>query len=82
MSLILAIRKTFCNFTFLNNKIVPKIYEDQKQEILEFAENKFGKDYFDILEKLSQDLINEDDTSSSNYTLTVNHQGAFYASKK
>lgn len=56
--------------------------EDQKQALLDNAILDFGEEYFEKLEKYSQDLII---SSSSNetlleYTISISNQGAFYAS--
>ena len=59
---------------------VHKSLEVQKEEILDLANEKFGKDYFDKLEELSKNLLIEEETKEPEYTISVNYQGAFYAS--
>lgn len=54
-----------------------KSYEDQKQEILKIAEDNFGNEYFQQLDRLTKDYIEEEETPK--YSLTVNYKGAFYA---
>ncbi len=51
-------------------------YEEQKQEILEIAEKRFGEEYFEQLGKLLQGYFKEEAPS---YTIVVNNKGAFYA---
>ncbi|MCD4695556.1 MAG: hypothetical protein K8S16_04875 [Bacteroidales bacterium] len=55
-------------------------YEAEKQDIIKIAEEHFGNDYLEQLEKLSQD--NDQDDNMQNYSLIVNHKGAFYACEK
>lgn len=53
------------------------LLEKEKEDIIEIAENKFGKEYFDKLDKLTQVFLENDEVV--NYTLTTNYEGAFYA---
>ncbi len=55
-----------------------KSYEDQKQEILKIAEDNFGNEYFQQLDRLTKDYIEEEEEAPK-YSLTVNYKGAFYA---
>jgi hypothetical protein len=55
---------------------VTKSYEEQKQELFDIAEEKFGRDYFEQLELLTKEYTEEE---MSKYSLTVNYKGAFYA---
>ena len=55
-----------------------KTYEEDKLEILKIAEDTFGQDYLEQLDKLSQDYSSEEEETQG-YSLTVNHKGAFYA---
>jgi len=57
-----------------------KSYETEKQDLLKIAEEHFGNEYFEQLEKLSQEIEKED--NEQNYSLFVNHKGAFYACEK
>jgi hypothetical protein len=54
-----------------------KPYDEQMQEIFTIAEEHFGSDYFERLDKLVEE-INEDEELPK-YSLTVNYKGAFYA---
>ena len=56
---------------------VNKSLEAQKEEILDIANEKFGREYF---EKLSKNLLTEEESKEPEYTISVNFQGAFYAS--
>ena len=58
----------------------PNQLDIQKLQLIEDAELKFGKMYFDRLEELSQDLLLVDDETNAGFSITVNYQGAFYAS--
>ncbi len=53
-----------------------KSYEEQKQELLDIAEQKFGREYFQRLESFTKEDTEED---KPDYRLTVSCQGAFYA---
>jgi hypothetical protein len=57
-----------------------KTLEVQKEEILAIANEKFGKEYFEKLEELSKTLLIEEEAKEPEYTISVNYQGAFYAS--
>lgn len=57
-----------------------KSLEQEKEDILKIAERRFGKEYFEKLNKLSQDLLLENNSNQDDYELIVNHKGAFYAS--
>ena len=56
-----------------------KTYEEQKEDILKIAEDYFGNDFFERLDKLSRDYSSEEEKPQE-YSLTLNHKGAFYAS--
>lgn len=56
------------------------LLEKEKSNVIEMAEKKFGKEYFDQLDKLTQDFLENDEVM--NYTLTTNYEGAFYAYTK
>jgi hypothetical protein len=58
-----------------------KTLEEEKQEILKIAEDNFGNEYFDKLNKLTEYLSSEEEKYKG-YSLTVNYEGAFYASEK
>ena len=55
-----------------------KTYEEQKEEILQIALDKFGNDFFLRLDELSQEYLSEEEKPQE-YSLTINHKGAFYA---
>ena len=60
-----------------------KTLEEQKEEILAIANERFGKVYFERLEELSKTLlIEEEEPKEPEYTISVNYQGAFYANEK
>ena len=59
-----------------------KQLESQKQDLIESAEIAFGKEYFERINKLSQDLLLREEEKDAGFTLTVNYQGAFYAGKE
>lgn len=59
---------------------VNKSLEAQKEEIMDIANEKFGKAYFEKLEELSKNLMIEEEAEDPEYTISVNYQGAFYAS--
>lgn len=61
-------------------RIMPQSLEDQKQELLDNALLNFGNEYFEKLEKYSQDLIILSNDNQYEYTISINNQGAFYAS--
>ncbi|MEI6883557.1 MAG: hypothetical protein WCO02_03665 [Bacteroidota bacterium] len=52
-------------------------YEEQKQSVLQIAEDKFGKYYFQQLDQLIADFAKEEESPS--YTVIVNYKGAFNA---
>lgn len=51
--------------------------EDEKTQLLGLAEDRFGKSFFEKLDKLTESISEKDETI--NYTLTTNYEGAFYA---
>ena len=55
-----------------------KSYEEEIQDIFKIAEDNFGSEYFKQLDKLSRDY-SSNEQESQNYSLIVNHKGAFYA---
>jgi len=55
-------------------------YEEQKQYVLQVAEDHLGKIYFEKLEHILSKIEDIDDEKKFEYTLTVNNKGAFYAS--
>lgn len=57
-------------------------YEEQKQHVLQVAEDHLGKTYFDKLEHILSEIEKTDEKEKFEYTLTVNNKGAFYASEK
>ena len=57
-----------------------KTLEQQKVEILDIANDRFGEKYFEKLEELSKTLLIEEEVKEPEYTISVNFQGAFYAS--
>ncbi len=59
-----------------------KQLEAQKQDLIDSAEIAFGKEYFERIEKLSEDLLLMDEEKDAGFTLTVNYQGAFYAGQE
>lgn len=59
-----------------------KTLEHQKQELLDFTEDVFGKEYFEKLDKLSQDLLIKEEKKLPDFTVTVSYKGAFYASQE
>ncbi len=59
---------------------MPQSLEDQKQELIDNALLNFGLEYFEKLEKYSQDLIILSNDNQYEYTISINNQGAFYAS--
>ena len=58
---------------------VTKSFEEQKQELLDIAEEQFGRDYLQQLELLTKEYTEEE---IPKFTLTVSHKGAFYASEE
>lgn len=58
----------------INNDL---ILENEKQSVIDIAEEQFGRDYFDKLDKMMQDYL--DDEETLDYSLTTNYEGAFYA---
>jgi len=54
--------------------------EAQKEELLAIANERFGEEYFEELEELSKTLLIEEEAKEPEYTISVNYQGAFYAS--
>lgn len=58
----------------INNNL---ILENEKQAVIDIAEEQFGRDYFDKLDKMMQDYLDEEETLD--YSLTTNYEGAFYA---
>lgn len=59
---------------------MPQSLEDQKQELLDNALINFGNEFFEKLEKDSQDLIILNNENQLEYTISISNQGAFYAS--
>jgi len=57
-------------------------YENQKQEVMQVAEEHFGKAYFEKLDKILSEIENTDIEKKFEYTITVNNKGAFYAYEK
>ncbi len=55
-------------------------YEDLKQQVLQIAEERFGKMYFEQLELILSEIEKTDEEEKREYTITVNNKGAFYAS--
>lgn len=53
--------------------------EEQKQELIDLAERKFGEEYFSQLEKSIMEYEEEEGEHVPEYSLTVNCKGAFYA---
>ena len=60
----------------------PNQLDTQKQKLIDDAELIFGKMYFERLEELSQDLLLADQENKAGFIITVNYQGAFYASQE
>lgn len=58
----------------INNNL---ILENEKQAVIDIAEEQFGRDYFDKLDKMMQDYLDEEETLD--YSITTNYEGAFYA---
>lgn len=58
-------------------KAISSSLEKEKAGLIELAENRFGKDYFDRLDKLTESFLEQDE--AINYTITTNYEGAFYA---
>ena len=54
--------------------------ENEKTELIALAEGRFGKVFFDQLDKLTESYFEKDEVI--NYTLTTNYEGAFYAYTK
>lgn len=54
--------------------------ENEKTKLVELAESHFGKDFFDRLDKLTESYLEKEEVT--NYTLTTNYEGAFYAYSK
>jgi enoyl reductase-like protein len=52
-------------------------YEKQKQKIIEIAEDKFGKVYFEQLERITKEYLEEENIKEPK--LLLNYKGAFYA---
>ncbi|WP_456421947.1 hypothetical protein [Lutibacter sp.] len=57
-------------------------YEKQKEQVLQVAEEHFGKTYFEKLEEILSKIEFTDKKEKFEYTITVNNKGAFYASEK
>lgn len=53
------------------------LYEKEKNKLIKLAEAKFGKDYFDSLNKHAQNF--KQNLESKNYNASTNYKGAFYA---
>lgn len=53
--------------------------EEQKQELIELAESRFGEEYFSQLEKSTMDYEECEVDETPEYSLIVNCKGAFYA---
>ena len=51
--------------------------EREKTGLIELAEGRFGKDYFDRLDRLTESFLEQEE--AINYTITTNYEGAFYA---
>ena len=60
-----------------NEKVNNHSLENEKTGLIELAENRFGKDYFDQLDKLTESFLEQEE--AINYTITTNYEGAFYA---
>lgn len=60
-----------------NEKANNHSLENEKTGLIELAENRFGKDYFDQLDKLTESFLEQEE--AINYTITTNYEGAFYA---
>jgi len=58
---------------------VVKSYEEQKQELLDIAKDRFGNDYFQQLDLLTKEY---DEEEMPKYSLTVSYKGAFYAGEE
>ncbi|MBO7445653.1 MAG: hypothetical protein J6T86_04510 [Bacteroidales bacterium] len=70
-----ALILTFSIFQkMINNNL---ILENEKQAVIDIAEEQFGRDFFDKLDKMMQDYLDEEETLD--YSLTTNYEGAFYA---
>ena len=54
--------------------------EKEMENLIKIAENHFGKNYFEMLDKLTETYVENNETI--NYTLTTNYEGAFYAYSK
>ncbi|GEM_PF-3904676 len=57
-------------------------YEKQKQEVLQVAEEHFGKIYFEKLDSVLSEIQLVKKKEKFEYTLTVNNKGAFYAGEE
>lgn len=63
-----------------SNSLNKRSLENEKTELITLAEDRFGKVFFDQLDKLTESYLEKDDVI--NYTLTTNYEGAFYAYAK
>jgi len=63
-----------------NKKSSKRLLENEKIELIAMAEDRFGKDFFDQLDKLTESYLENEE--AINYTLTTNYEGAFYAYAK
>lgn len=54
-------------------------YENEKNELLEFAIEKFGSDFLSKLEELAKYYNPENDPNYYKYTLKISNIGAFNA---
>ena len=57
-----------------------KTLEEQKEELFEIAENRFGKEYFEKLNNLVKEYLVEEEFPK--YSITVTYDGVFNASKE
>lgn len=53
------------------------ILEDQKNDLINIAMEKFGADFFDKIDNIIKESSLEE--KGTEYVLTSNYQGAFYA---
>ena len=51
--------------------------EEQKEDLINTAKEKFGVDFFDNLDAIIKECTSK--TKTPEYYLTSNYQGAFYA---
>lgn len=58
-------------------QIIMLTLEEQKEDLINTAKEKFGADFFDNLDTLIKECSSQ--TKMQEYYLTSNYQGAFYA---